>query len=305
MALSLSTSWNAFRHTDGNALLKEITSLGFNRVELSFNLTRSFVDTIAEAVRGKRIIVDSIHNVCPIPEHLSRSHALPDYYSLSSTIEDERHKAVFYAKRTIDTAALLGAQAVVLHCGRVAVVDRTTELIRRYEQQGPNGQDFEKLRDDMAQERARVGAPFFERALKSIDELNTYAAQRSVRLGIETRYYHREIPSFDEMVVVLNRFQGSQVGYWHDTGHAQVMENLGFNRHVDFLREFGRFMIGTHLHDVAGCRDHQAPLRGQLDFASLVSFFPPGIIKVIEAHHPSAAADIVKAREYMETLFHE
>jgi len=304
MSLVLSTSWNAFRHTDGSSLINEIKALGFDEVELSFNLTSAMVDDVEKLVQDRFIKVASLHNYCPIPAEVERAAALPDCYSMSSKDEEQRKHAVRQTKITIDTAVRLNAQAVVLHCGRVEIPDRTVDLIALFDKGQKGSPEFLALRDDIIRERNDVKKPFVDNTLRSLEELNAYAATRRIKLGIETRYYFREIPFFDEVALILDAFKDSQIYYWHDTGHAQLMENLGLiSSHEDFLKRYGTRMLGIHLHDISGCSDHQPPGLGEMDFSRVKPYVSDATLKVIEAHQPATGAQLVKSREILQDLF--
>ncbi len=305
MAVAISTSWNAYRFNDGEKLLFEIIQLGFKAIELSFNLTSKLVDQIADAAGKPGINITSLHNYCPIPEGVSREIALPDYYSLASLDEAERAKAVKFTKRSIDTANFLGAKTVVLHCGRVEVPDYTRELINLYNQGLKDSSEFIELKTKMIRQRQLESTKHLTRVLKSLDELNAYARLKGVFLGVETRFYHREIPDPEEIGVILNKFDNSQVYYWHDTGHAQLMENLGLAKHEDFLTQYSDRLIGVHLHDILGCQDHLAPLEGKIDFAMLKPYLKKDTLKVIEAHHPATPEALVKSRDFLSQLYDE
>ena len=303
MAFALSASWNAFRHTDGNQLLFEIKQAGFREIELSFNLTVSMVQQIQKTAGREGLDIISLHNYCPIPDEVPREEALPDCYSISSCDEVERNFALKYAKRSIETAAELGAKAVVLHCGRVEVADNTRPLVDLVNRGLKGSKEFKSMFDRAVQERKSVAQKFLAQALRSLDELNAWARERNVLLGVETRFYYREIPSFEEIGIILDKFKGSNISYWHDTGHAQIMEMVGFSRHAEFLKHYGSRMVGIHLHDVLNGQDHLAPSQGTVDFNQLTPYLSKDTLKVIEAHHPATVDQLKKSEEYLRRVF--
>ncbi len=305
MSLALSTTWNAFRYTNGKKLIFEIKKIGFEEIELGFNLTARMVAEIASLVKKSFIKVVSLHNFCPIPRGIKREETLPDYYAISSTNEQTRLLAVKYAKKTIDTALTLNAKVVVLHAGRVEIPDRTRRLINLYEKGLKKSKEFINLKDDIIKERTACSKNFFKNTLKSLEELEKYAAKVGVLLGIENRFYYREIPTFEEIGEILACFKNSNIFYWHDTGHAQVMENLSFNPHKDFLEAYADKIIGFHLHNLSGCHDHKPPSKGSLEFQFVKPYIKKDTLKVIEAHYPASADDLRESVILLKTIFDE
>lgn len=298
--IALSTSWNAWRYSQAKDVIKEIKALGFNCVELNFSLSPAMVDQMIALKKHGLIKVVSLHNFCPVPPGISRKEALPDTFSLSAAEEQERQKALRFTKKTIDTASKLGAEVVVLHAGKIKAQERIRELALVYE--SGQKQKCEQLKAQMLKERKAKSKKFFDQAIRSLGELCTYAQRQKVKLGIENRYYFYEIPSAEEMEVILKKF-GPPLYYWHDVGHAQVYENLGFIKHREVLDRFSRRMIGMHLHDIEGTDDHRAPLKGTFDFRQLLPYIKSDTLKVIEAHHPATAEEIAQGKKYLEKIF--
>ena len=305
MPLALSTSWNAYRYTEARSMLFEISKLNFRNIELSFNLTDSMVREIPKAAKELGITITSLHNYCPIPEGFSREKGLPDCYSISSLNPQEKALALRYTKKTIDTAESLGACVVVLHCGRVEIEDKTKELVFLYQSNKKEDSEFKRIKEVFLQERSNKAGPFLESAISSLKELSLYAKERGVLLGIENRVYYREIPDFDEIGIILNKLSDENVFYWHDTGHAKVMQNLGFIEGRDYLKEYSGRLIGVHLHNVIGCLDHQPLKKGDLDFSYLKPYLNKETHKVIEVHKPATARDIEESKSLLEGIFND
>jgi sugar phosphate isomerase/epimerase len=305
MRFGLSTSWNAYRHDAGAPLILEIQEAGFDSVELSFNLTSAMVRQVRDLVVQGRVKVLSLHNYCPVPELFPREQALPDSVSLASCNEEERALAVKFTVRTIDTAAELGAKAVVLHCGRVEMPDKTRELIRMHEAGMAGSEAFVRVREEHRAARSQAADGHFYGLLRSMDTLVAHASVRGITLGVENRFYFREIPSPDEISRIMERFEGAPVVYWHDTGHARVMEQLGFAGQAEYLDRHAKYLGGMHLHDVAGCRDHLPLGSGDLDFSRILSFAPEKAILILEIHKPAAAQQLADSRQRLTALLNE
>jgi len=304
MKLALSCAWNSRRHRHAKSIIKEIKELGFQEIELNFSLTPRIIKEIQSLVKKKEIKIKSVHNFCPIPDGLSIEEALPDCYSMSSLNEQERKRAIFYTKRTIDTAVALGAKAVVLHCGRNEIEDYTRKLLIIYQKGKKKSREFRRLRQKAIRERQAVKDRYFKQTLRSLQELEKYAAQKRIYLGIENRFYYREIPSLEEIEIILKEFKNSQIYFWFDTGHAKIMEDLDMADFKDYLELYARYIIGIHLHNVINGKDHQAPHIGEIDFREIRPYLKENTIKVIEAHFPQAdSQDLKEAKAYLEEIF--
>src|SRR5262249_4974379 len=115
-----------------------------------------------------------------------------------------------------------------------------------------------------------------------------------LKLGIENREALEEIPFESDFDFFLREFDDPLVCYWHDTGHAQIKENLGFIQHAMHLEAMTPRLAGFHIHDVQfPGRDHCPPGAGMIDFAALKPFVGPEHIKVFELN-PNVSVEDVK-----------
>jgi len=279
-------------------MVREIKNLGIGRIELNFTLTRDFVRDIISMRDAGDIEVTSLHNFCPIPTGITPKKASPDYYSLASLDETERAKALRFTRETILTAQRLKAGTVVLHLGKVKTKDYTKKLADALDTKT----EYARLKNEMIKARQAHAKPHLDKAIASLEDLSTFAEEKGVRLGIETRYYHTEIPSVDEIGIILNHFKSKNVGYWHDAGHAQLYENLGICKHKKYLDRYKENIIGMHLHDISGTKDHMAPLQGEFDFSILRPYLTEKTVLVLEPHEVANAEDIKKGAKYLESV---
>jgi sugar phosphate isomerase/epimerase len=297
---SFSTSWNSFEHDNGFGIIEEIRSVGFDTVELNFALPESIVKDVLAISQKEGIGVSSLHNICPLPPEIEKDEASPDYYSLAATDPEERKLAIAAAINTIAYSRMFGAKAVVLHAGRIQIRDRTRELASM----AGNAESSGIIREDIIRERREKKDGYFENVLDSLSRLIPYAREAGVRLGIENRYYYREMPVMEEFDSIFRTFPDREIGYWHDVGHAEVFDRLGLVNHEELLERFSGRLIGMHLHDIMGnIDDHKVPGLGSFNFMMLKKYIRGDIIKVIEVHKPATPNQIRRGVEYLEKIF--
>jgi sugar phosphate isomerase/epimerase len=278
---SFSSCWNSHRHTDGRAMLREIQGLGFARAELSHGIRISLLPGIIEAVDAGEIQISSLHNFCPLP--MGVNHAAPNLYRFSSPNPRERENAWRHTMKTLETAARLKAPVVVLHLGAIEMKEFTDKLL----EMAGNGQKdtpkYEKLCAELMEKREEKKVEPMDLAGEMLGRLAVEAEARGIRLGVENRAALEEIPLEDDLRFLLREFNRPSVGYWHDTGHAQIKENLGFISHALHLESLAERLIGFHIHDVEfPGHDHRAPGSGMIDFAALKPMVKPEHVKVFE-----------------------
>jgi sugar phosphate isomerase/epimerase len=293
---ALSTAWGARWTKDPAKLIEEARGLGFDCIEVHHSLSLLTVMGIIEAVQRGEIGVTSVHNFCPAMQWASG----PDAYSPSSLDRRERAMAVKKTKETIEFAGRLGAKVVVMHLGRVAMKDMTTTLIEMYKAGERETPRFNKIKEKLLAKREKKRFRHLDALYQSLDDIVAYSEPKGIKIGIENRYCLEEIPFFDEIKLILDRFEGSNIHYWHDVGHAQCCEELDVIPHESFLRMFSDRMIGIHLHDVIGVSDHRVPSTGDFDFTRLKPYLRKETIKVVEAFvPPPEEEEVLRGMEYI------
>jgi sugar phosphate isomerase/epimerase len=275
-------------------MLREIRDLGFAYAELSHGIRISLVPGILEAVEAGEIKISTLHNFCPLP--IGINYPAPNLFKFSSSDRREREYAWKHSLKTIETAERLGAKLIVLHSGQVDIKDYQHKLEEMVVAGLKDTPKYRKLVEEVETKREKRKEEAMRLSLELINGLAEQAGERGLLLGIENREGVEEIP-FDHDLSTFLAALPENVRYWHDCGHAQIKQGLGFIDHRMHLESLAPRLGGLHIHDVKtdaeGLHDHCPPGSGEIDYAALKPFVGPEHIKVIELS-PGVPADDVK-----------
>jgi sugar phosphate isomerase/epimerase len=274
-------------------MLREIRDLGFTHAELSHGTRISLMPGIIDAVEAGEIQISSLHNFCPLP--MGVDYSAPNLYQFSAESPRERELAQRYTLKTIEFAARLKAPVVVLHLGSIDMKDYTDKLIGLAARGEKGTAKFQKLCDELIERREAKKEAFMARTKQLLQKVLPEAEARGVKLGLENRQGLEELPLEGDFQFLFRELDSLNAVYWHDTGHAQIKDNLGFIHHALHLESLRDRLGGFHVHDVQfPGRDHCTPGSGTIDFAALKPMVREGDIKVFE-FGPSLSVDELKS----------
>ncbi len=290
--LAISTMWNFRRAHSGEELIDQLTELGFSRVELNYQVRAEWLSGIRRRISEGAIRVSSVHNV--FPKTLDKQF---DTDSVMLGYEDEslRQQAVELAKGSVEWACVLGAGAVVFHPTEVPLnpAGYDVPLKKLIAAHQTDTAEYRALQQQMF--AARKAQPYLERMMKSIDELANYVVKYDlpVKLGMENRAMCHQAPIFSEFDLIADRFSGSPVGIWLDTGHGIMMEEMGLQQ-LPLSEKAAKMLVGMHIHDAADALDHYAPctLPGNV-LEPYREYIVSSPIKVLELSGRLSAEEIV------------
>jgi sugar phosphate isomerase/epimerase len=285
-------------------MLREIRDLGFEYAELSHGIRISLLPGVFEGVDAKEIKISTVHNFCPLP--IGVTHAAPNLFKFTSLDARERENAYRHSVKTIETAARLQAQLVVLHMGCIDMKDYTDRLIDMLAKGERESPKFQKLCAEVEQKREQKKEKHQQLAGEMLTRLLEHAQRYGVRLGVENREALEEIPLESDFGFFFREFSDPLICYWHDTGHAQIKENLGFIRHAMHLESMAERLAGFHIHDVQfPGRDHCPPGSGMIDFVALKPFVRPEHIKVFELNPGVPVEDLQIGVAHVKSIWGE
>lgn len=290
-------------------MLREMADLGFEYVELSHGVRITLVPGILKAVEEGVVKVSSTHNFCPLPTGVVQ--AAPNLFEPSSREFREHDQWLRHTKRSLDFAAQVKARVLVCHLGSVSFFwFNPARDLRNYLRDHP---DAGRTPDDKAYHallakslvklRKRMG-PFWEQTKASVNEILDYAKQKGVKLGFENREKFEELPLDAEYADFLAGLpEGSPVGYWHDTGHADIKQGMGLLDHRAHLEKMSGRLMGFHLHDVsAHGQDHQPIGSGHIDFKMVSGFWQPEHLLTMEFGPRITVEEVRASKQRVEAV---
>jgi sugar phosphate isomerase/epimerase len=290
-------------------MLREMAALGFEYAELSHGIRITLVPGILRAVEEGIIKISSTHNFCPLPTGVTQ--AAPNLFEPSAREHREHEQWVRHTKRSLDFAAQVKAKVVVCHLGSVSFFwFNPARNIKKYlgdhaeAGRDPNDKAYEKLvAKSFVRLRKRMG-PFWEQTKASLNEIYDYTAQKGLKLGLENREKFEELPiDADYAEFIAGQPTTAPIGYWHDTGHADIKEGMGMLKHREHLEKNAPRLIGFHLHDVsAKGSDHQAVGSGQIDFKMVSSFWKPEHLLTLELSPRITVEDVKLSKQRIEAM---
>ncbi|MFO7936230.1 MAG: sugar phosphate isomerase/epimerase family protein [Kiritimatiellia bacterium] len=308
MKFGISTNWNSKRIESGNAIVDEALELGFDALELGYNLTEEQAGEIKMRADNGDIAIDSVHCYCPVP--IGAPHGYPELYLLASLDEDEKVMARINIERTLEFTAKMGARVMVLHAGRIFLNSffsrmSTHTLADAIAAEGGNdGDRYMRLLEKALKRRKARAAKYFNSFCVTLEALLPRFEEAGVTLALENLPSIEAFPDMAEMLMLKERFDTPALAYWHDIGHAQVREFFRWERHTEVLQALLPFTAGTHIHDAQPLLDdHLPPGTGEVNFKDLIGLRDQSIVKVFEPSPDILPADLKKSLEFMRKVW--
>jgi sugar phosphate isomerase/epimerase len=300
MDFALTTRWNAGRHQSGETMIDEILALGIRHLELGYDTRVDLLPGIEAKQEAGEVIINSVHNYCPVPLGVGRGH--PEIWTFCDLNRRNHELAVQHTLRTARYAAEIGAKIVVMHCGYAQLRGINTrdlnELIFLNQQNTPR---YERFFNKLLKQREKKAQKYFDQLCRAMDVLVPAAEELDVNLGLENLPTYEAVPNEPEMEQLLLRYPSPKLRYWHDLGHGQIRENLGFINHLQWLERLKPVLGGMHIHDVArGIQDHTMPPEGDLGLERFKPFAELDIPLVLEPSSRATSTQIAQGLAWVK-----
>ncbi len=291
--VALSTMWAVGQFSSLADFFSAGRDLGFVRFELNHAVNSAMLEGLA--LNG---MIASVHEPCPAD--ISPAMLRQLNWLISAPDEGNRRQGVLAVQRSINLARELGAQVVIVHPGQVDVDPRLeAALLDLYRRDQSNTPEYARAKERLVAARAARAEINLRAVRRSLIDLAEYAARLGLRLGLENRYHYSEIPLPDELEMLLGLGGDGVVGYWHDVGHAQALEHLGFFSHQEWLSRFAPRIVGAHLHDIVGIRDHLAAGLGQIDWDMVARYLPAKALRTCEFQSFNSSQEVAAGLRWL------
>ena len=300
MDIALTTRWNAGRHTTGQEMIEEILDMGFSSVELGYDTRLDLIEGIRAMVDQGAVKVNSLHNFCPLPMGAPRGH--PELYTMGHADPRVRQNAVIHTRNTIEFAAEIGATRIVVHAGYVGTKKTSDTLIHMIMGGVQMSPKYDKFKMKFMMERDKKAPKFLNWLYQGLEQLLPTLEAHGVTIGLENLPTWEALPTETEVEAICAHFNSPYIRYWHDMGHGQIRENLGFINHERWSQRLEPIICGMHVHDVSRrIADHTMPPLGEIDFTRYKQLANnPDILKVIEPTTKTPREEIVEAHRFLQ-----
>lgn len=284
-------------------MIDEIAAAGFRAVELGYDLRRDLVDGVEARVREGAAEVVSVHAYCPVPANVPRGH--PELWLLADADPAIRQKAVAGLTETLRFAASVGARAVVVHGGYIRPPwSRTSTLIMLARSGRRDGWMWRWHWNRLTRAREQRAARHLGWLREGLARLDAVAAECRVCVALENLPSWEAVPSEVEAQALFRDLPRDRFAYWHDFGHGQIRQNLGFTNHLRLLERMRDLIAGFHVHDVeAPATDHVLPPNGMIPFHEFAAFADLPVPFVIEPPRDATPEALREAVAHVETAW--
>ncbi len=292
--VALSTMWAIGQFQSLADFFVAGEGLGYTGFELNHEVDSAMLNGLP--LSSYRIT--SIHEPCPAD--ISTAELKARDWLISSLEEESRQQGVRAIQRSINLAQELGVSVIVVHPGKVDIDRQLEPAVWSLFETGQAGTPaYQEAKERLIDGRAAAADAHLDAVRRSLVELADYAGRTGVRLGLENRYYYQDIPLLDEMGMLLELTNDERIGFWYDVGHAQALENLGLVAHEVWLKRYAPRMLGVHLHDLKGLKDHFAAGLGEIDWDMVAANLPEDAIRVCEFRSFNQPAQVAAAMQFL------
>jgi sugar phosphate isomerase/epimerase len=289
-------------------MLEEAAAMGFEYVELSHGIRITLVPGVLHAVEEGIVKISSCHNFCPLPTGLV--HPSPNLFEPSDPDARVHDQWLRHTRRSLDFAAQVKARVLVCHLGSVSFFwFNPARRLKHYFSEHPrtsyaDDKAYHAVRDAALVKLRKRMPRYWDQVKASIGEITDYAKQKGVMLGFENRERFDELPVDADIESLFAGLPAdAPVGYWHDTGHADLKEMMGLLNHREHLEKNAPRALGFHLHDVsAQGHDHQPIGVGHVDFKMISGFWRPEHLLVLELSPHATPEDVLVSKKRVEAL---